>query len=141
MILRHLSLMELEPGCCMILEGRRRGWNESIRSTPSAGQGPPAVAVEQKARPFSRKRLNFRFEPAFREGGTAADPNDRFRNREQAEQPNAGLEHPAADRFNRIQIGTLLQSSSSPSSRSGSGRVVPSVGDRLQRNHGYCREA
>ena len=67
----------------------------------------------------------FRFEPAFRGGGTAADPND-WTQREQAEQPNAGLEHPGRlpfqlhpdrKRSRNLLIAIELQRSS--------GRVAP----------------
>src|SRR3984893_12938392 len=71
------------------------------------------------------QRSYFRFEPAFREGGTAADPNDRSQP-EQAEQPNAGLEHPGRlpfqlhpdrERSCNLLIAIELQCSS--------GRVAP----------------
>src|ERR1700731_466698 len=71
------------------------------------------------------RRFYFRFEPAFREGGRAADSNDRSQ-RKRAEQPNAGLEHPGRLPFQlhpdwkrscNLLIAIELQYSS--------GRVVP----------------
>jgi len=70
--------------------------NERLRSLQNGNRMPASSSTALRLRcgvSSTVQRSYFRFEPAFREGGRAVDPNDRSQ-REQAEQPNAGLEHP-----------------------------------------------
>jgi hypothetical protein len=59
---------------------------------PYAGFVSTALRLRRGVSPTVQQSC-FRFQPAFRGGGTAADPND-WSQRELAEQPNAGLERP-----------------------------------------------